>query len=126
MNIRKKIIDHLFIYTIVLCIIISIVVASYRFVIENNYMVYYESECDPYTETCFKSCEDSCTYYVKVKKHAQDVFYQCGKDITDCELASICLQSDRECSVMYCDSKVDSNCESITNSDILLDQIITE
>jgi len=85
--------------------------------------VSYEGECDPKMELCFIGCEnDECTkeyYYTMVQKYAPDVYAQCGEDITDCVEASVCLPSDRECSITYCDPKVDGEnaCEDISLED---------
>lgn len=99
------------------CIIIVACASFYRFIINNDYFVYYESTCDPYVNSCFESCEeDECTYYMKVQKYAPDIYAQCGKDITDCESSSVCLSSDRECSITYCNEEMDDNCKMITPS----------
>ena len=115
MNIKKHFSNHIFFYSIVLCLVITIIASFYRFIIKNDYLVYYESPCDPNTKSCFESCDDNCTYYMKVQKYAPDVFVQCGKDITDCKSASVCLPSDRKCSITYCNPKIDENCDKITN-----------
>lgn len=114
MNIKQHLSKHIFLYTIALCITIMVIVSFYRFIIKNDYLVYYESTCDPYTQSCFESCEGECTYYMKMQKYAPDIYAQCGKDITDCESANACLSSDRKCSITYCDTKIDENCKTIT------------
>ncbi|MCX6754839.1 MAG: hypothetical protein NTU81_03370 [Candidatus Nomurabacteria bacterium] len=37
-----------------------------------------------------------------MQKYSLDLYLECGKDITECKNANICLPSDRECSIMYC------------------------
>lgn len=105
MNFRNYIRDHLFFYPIALGVVIVSVISFYRFIVKNDYLVYYEGACDPYTKLCFKSCDDEgCTYYVKMQKYAPDIYAECGKDVTDCELANTCAPNDRQCSMTYCDA----------------------
>ncbi len=103
---------HPILYIILPLCVIAIVASFYRFMVLRDYMVTYEGVCDPATHSCFLACvDDSCSetyYYSLVQKRSQDVMAQCGPDITDCELASVCVESDRECSIEYCDSSVDT------------------
>ena len=97
------------------------VASFYRFMIEHDYLVGYEGSCDPVSEVCFTACEDdACTeiyYYSNVQKYAPDLVRECGKDITDCEAASMCLPSDHECSVTYCDPETNGDaCEMINEN----------
>ncbi|HYE23135.1 MAG TPA: hypothetical protein VEA92_01630 [Candidatus Paceibacterota bacterium] len=89
-----------------LCLIAGIA-SYYRFIAQADYTVQFEGTCDPEVENCFVACEDDeCTevyYYTLVQKHAADVYAQCGPDITDCEAASVCLETDSTCSIEYCD-----------------------
>lgn len=110
---------NFFFYIITSLIIVVGVISYSRLFINQDYLVEYEGECDPITENCFVGCEDDeCTeeyYYTKIIKYAPDLNQQCGKDITDCESANICLSDDRECSVTYCDIETDKEiCELIT------------
>jgi hypothetical protein len=106
---------------VILFIVIGIIgVASYyRFMINHDYLVSYEGVCNPAVEECFVGCEDEeCAqeyFYSEVQKYAADLYMQCGKDITDCESASVCFQGDRECYVTYCSVEMgDDNCETFT------------
>lgn len=114
MNIKQHFSKHIFLFIIVLCIIITVIVSFYRFIVKNDYMVYYEGTCDPYMQSCFESCDGECTYYMKVQKYAPDIYAQCGKDITNCESANICLSNDRKCSITYCDPTIEESCEKIS------------
>ena len=103
--------NFLFFILTTLLIIIS-VVSFYRFMIKHDYMVSYEGTCNPVNnEKCFVGCEDdACTieyYYTKMLKYEPDLLAECGKDITDCETANICLPNDSNCSVTYCDPEID-------------------
>lgn len=104
---------HFFLYILALSIIVIGVFSYFRFIVNNDYIVEYEGACDPTMEKCFVGCEDdSCTkeyYYSSVQKYVPDLYRECGKDITDCEAASICLPEDLKCSVTYCDSEADGN-----------------
>ena len=105
--------NHQFEYLVIFFLIIISIVSYYRFVIKQDYTVWYERSCDPSIESCFVGCEDEeCTeeyYYSEMHKYAPDLYKQCGKDITDCEEASICLVSDKDCSIIYCDPEMDDN-----------------
>ncbi len=111
--------NRFFYYFIIISIVFAICVSFYRFIIINDYVIYYEGSCDPNTESCFESCDDECFYYKKVKKYAPDIYSECGKDITECESANICLAQDRRCSVVYCNQEIDENCDNIINENIL-------
>ncbi len=114
-----------FLSYILIPLFILLVASSYlRFVVLNDYVVGYESDCDPITNVCFVGCEnEECTkeyYYKKMHKYAPNLYNQCGEDITECEKADVCLQKDDVgCSVMYCDPKVDGNeCENISRESV--------
>ncbi|HRH55615.1 MAG TPA: hypothetical protein PK609_01995 [Candidatus Paceibacterota bacterium] len=98
---------HILAYIILPLIIVSGVASFYRFVVANDYIVEYEGECDPSTESCFEGCEDDeCLEpypYKYMHKYASDVRAECGPDITECEDASVCLVGDEGCSIEYCD-----------------------
>lgn len=110
--------SHIFLFILLPLVIIVGAVSFYRFIIKHDYVVGYEGVCDPYINKCFTGCENNeCAkvyYYSKMKKYAPDLYKQCGENITDCEAASACLQGDRKCSIVYCDTEIgDSNCETI-------------
>ncbi len=113
--------------------IVTVTFASYyRFVINRDYIVEYESTCDSTTEACFSKCEDdTCENkinYLIIRKQANDLYNECGTDITNCEVANKCLISDRDCYVEYCEPKINDNCESAqtTNNDTVeVEQSVT-
>lgn len=90
-------------------------IISYNcFIVNHDYIVEYEGVCDPITEKCFVGYEEGNNgeeeyYYSYVRKYAADLYAQCGKDITDCEAANVCLPEDRECLVVYCETGIDEN-----------------
>lgn len=98
---------HILILVLLPLILVSAAVSYHRFIVMNDYVVEYEGECDPATESCFEGCEDeTCetTYAYKVmQKQASSLRSECGPDISECEDASICLPGDGVCSVEYCD-----------------------
>jgi hypothetical protein len=111
--------EHLFLILIPIVIIVGII--SYnRLIINQDYIVAYEGVCDPNISNCFIGCEDdSCSieyYYSKVQKYAPDLYLECGKDITECENANICLPTDRNCNIIYCDSNIEGDACSILNA----------
>ena len=88
--------------------------------IKHDYVVGYQGVCDPAIGKCFMNCEDdACTkvdYYSEMQKYEPDLYKECGQDITDCAAASMCLLSDRKCSITYCDKKTsdDNNvCQTV-------------
>ena len=104
---------HVFLFVIVPFVLISAGYSYYRFMVAHDYIVGYEGDCDPAVQKCFVGCNDTnqdigtCTDtydYAKMKKYAVDLYAECGKDITDCKDASVCLSQDRDCSITYCDS----------------------
>jgi hypothetical protein len=104
--------EYFFYYLLLVFILITGVFSYFRFIVYHDYVVYYEGECDPTVESCFVGCEDDeCTNeypYSKVQKYAPDVIRECGNYITDCPEANICLPTDQECSITYCDPEIDS------------------
>lgn len=101
--------DHSFSCILVLLIIVAGFFSYHRFITTSDYIVGYQGVCDPARGKCFKSCEDdACTkadYYSEMQKYAPDLYKECGKDITDCATASVCLPSDRKCSITYCNNR---------------------
>ena len=123
MQFRKYILFYIF---SPLCILF--IGASYvRFFITHDYIVAYEGVCDPVVNDCFIGCEDDeCSeeyYYSEVQKYAADLLIQCGKDITNCESANICLPTDdTKCSVTYCNVATgDEACESVSEDSAVTD-----
>lgn len=98
---------HILAAVLVPLMLISGAASYYRFVVANDYIVEYEGECDPASESCFEGCEDDLceeTYpYKLMEKYAADLREACGPDISDCEEANICLPTDSDCEVTYCD-----------------------
>ncbi len=110
--------DHFLAIALVPAIVVIGIISYNKFIVNHDYIVSYEGVCDPSVQQCFIGCEDEeCTeayYYSKVQKYAQDLYAQCGKDITDCKVANECLLGDRKCSVTFCSPEIDgeSTCSS--------------
>ena len=107
---------HILLYALIPLFVITAAFGFTRFLENKDYAVTYESDCDPATESCFIGCEDdSCEvlyYYSYIEKRATDVYAQCGQDITECDAAYMCTESDTYCSITYCDPEVDGDaCE---------------
>lgn len=109
--------EHVFSYTLAALFIFIVTVSYHRFMISRDYLVGYESECDPLAQSCFTGCEDDkCSeiyYYAHAIKYARDLHTQCGSDITDCEAARVCFPEETRCSITFCEPK-EADCESIT------------
>jgi hypothetical protein len=122
MKLKVNLNTHFFLYIMVLLVIIVIFVSFYRFVIKQDYFVWYEGACDPAIESCFVGCEDDdCTneyYYSQIHKYAPDLYEKCGEDITDCPEANMCLATDRECFIIFCNPEVGSDVCAVSAQDI--------
>lgn len=110
--------EHFLSNILILACLLAITASLSRFVIAQDYIVEYDGECDPYTQSCFVGCvDDECTeeyYHTWVRKNATDVYDQCGPDVSGCAEASICLATDTDCEVIYCSpdtSLYDEVCE---------------
>lgn len=114
--------DYFFSLILVASIIVVSIFSFYRFIIKQDYIVSYEGKCEITSNNCFLECDnDSCTenhYYSKMQKYAPDLYNECGKDITDCANANICLPNDQKCSITYCDPENDGDtCKKATPSE---------
>jgi hypothetical protein len=113
--------EHLLFCVLAPLVIVIGVISYYRFMVSQDYVVAYEGVCDPAQEKCFINCEDNaCTkmdYYSNMLKYAPDLYAECGKDITGCDAANVCLPSDRKCSITYCDPKIDGDDTCSTSAD---------
>lgn len=112
--------SHTLLYFLVLSIFITSVASYYRFIIRSDFIVEYESICDPTTERCFVKCGDNgCAekhYYFNVRKYAPELYSECGNDITGCKSATTCLSDDHGCLITYCDLRISgNNCSSLVN-----------
>ncbi len=113
---------HFLLYILSLLILLLVSASFYRFIILQDYIVVFEGSCDPLTENCFIGCNnDECTdvyYFVKVQRHASELYGVCGTDITDCDLANTCtVKSETSCSVTPCDLLIDGDsCEMLTDT----------
>lgn len=119
--------SHFLMYTLVPLFIICVGAAFFRFMVVHDYLVAYEGECDPMTESCFIGCEDDeCTetyYYMEVEKYAPDLLKQCGDHIEECEAANVCIPiHDTQCSITYCDPVTDGDsCETLPEEGVIDD-----
>ena len=125
--------DNILLFTLTPLIVLFIGASYMRFIVMHDYMVEYESECDPATSVCFIGCEDEeCTteyYYSKIQKYAPDIFAQCGADITDCENANVCLDDENKCSITLCDPTTDGEeCELFDENNFFesIEETVTE
>ena len=117
--------DHILTYTLMPLVIWVVVFSYYRFIIKHDYVVGYQGTCDLATGKCFMSCnDDACTqpnYYSEMRKYEPDLYKECGQDITNCDVASVCLPSDRKCSITYCNkstSDKDNPCQKPIDTQI--------
>ncbi len=92
---------------IILLMVLLTASAFYRFIIMQDYLVAYEGDCEPSTQSCFVYCEDDeCIepfYYSIIERRAYEVYEKCGADVTLCDDAYICPDNVAECEIIYCD-----------------------
>lgn len=112
-------------YTLFFALLVLTAGASFfRFVIKKDYLVSFETECDPLTQNCFIGCDDDCNneYYFSITEGgAYELYKNCGKDVSSCEYAQTCNHdTNANCSTSYCDPEIDGeeSCETITNNEI--------
>ena len=105
MHFRK----HILLYTLLPLLVITTTVSYYHFIVTSEYVVQYEGECDPKTESCFEGCEDdtceSIYPYKIIERQASSILSLCGPDITDCPDANVCTNDEMECRIEYCDQE---------------------
>ncbi len=109
----------LFMITILLIIIVSIV-TYYSIFISHNYVITFEVPCDPNLESCFvvgcdstqsEDCKtNSSDYYKLIERKASDVM-KCGSENFEC---LVCKESEINCNVILCDPQdVESICSNL-------------
>lgn len=118
--IKNHIKSHFFFYIITLFLFFLTSASILRFIILQDYIVSYEGECDPETESCFMYCEDeNCTdpsYYTIIERHARELRETCGPDVTTCDQAYSCAGDD-SCRVIYCNpDNEDEICDNINST----------
>lgn len=114
--------SHILLFTIVPLFILFVAASYVRFMIQLDYLVSYEGECDPYTESCFLYCEDEeCSdpfYYTTIERQAKEIYDRCGLDVSECEEAQTCQSDVAVCNITYCDiNDPQTECETLNNED---------
>lgn len=110
----KTLQKYFFVIILLLLVVFSVSMSFVRFFVSYDYMVSYETDCNPETHSCFIGCEDDdCVdeyYYAVIEKYAKQLRQQCGKNIIGCESAETCQIADgNRCSIEYCDGEVEEN-----------------
>ncbi len=113
--------ESIFYFSVFVLILLSFFATYYKYGILKDYIVAYEAECDPSTESCYVGCsDDNCesNYYFKIiEKKAFDLFRSCGNAVINCDDAQFCSESDSFCNVIICtpDSTTGEECYSFDN-----------
>lgn len=114
-----------FLYTVVLLFIFMVAGSFYRFVVLQDYIVSFEGDCDPYTESCYVECEDDeCTeeyYFTIIERMAYEIRDLCGSDVLECDAAYECQPDVAFCEISYCDPDEEDSCEHLEASDRIND-----
>lgn len=103
--------------------LLLVVAASYvRFFILQDYLIAYEGECDPATQSCYVWCEDteseeSCSYYSVIERKAYEIAKKCDLDLSECDAAYACQEDVAICLISYCEPSVDGeeSCDTINS-----------
>ncbi|MAZ56676.1 hypothetical protein CL653_02710 [bacterium] len=116
--------NNILLFTILPILILSIAASYLRFMVLYDYLVTYEGPCDPEVEVCFEYCEteecDDPFYYSWIEREASELIAICGElDILSCDASQECQISDKTCSISFCNSTVDTNCEDTGNNPAL-------
>jgi len=109
-------------YTILTLTILAVAASYYRFMVLQDYLVSYEGDCDPYTESCYVYCEDEeCSepfYYSIIERNAAEIYARCGADVTTCDAAYACQPDVDVCTITFCNGATDGDeCETLTERD---------
>jgi hypothetical protein len=116
---------HIFAYTLIPLTVMLVSASFYRFIVLHDYLVSYEIDCDPSSESCFIGCEDDeCTaeyFYALIERRADDIYNLCGPNIVECEAALECSQSSTHCNITYCNPDIDEEgtCSTIHSENSL-------
>lgn len=113
---------YILLYTLAPLLVLTVGASYVRFMVQYDYLVTYEGECDPYTQICFEYCEDEkCDepiHYTWIERDAAILKQICGDhSILDCEAAMSCLPDENRCSISFCDSTIDEDCEQLSSQD---------
>lgn len=116
-TIKNKPLTYLFVPLLILMVGTS----YFRFVVIKDYLVSYETDCEPSEQSCYVGCDnDDCSeiyHYAIITRQAKTIENLCGVDITDCSAANSCTNSETSCLIEYCDeSEGFYSCDEINNS----------
>lgn len=115
--------NHFFSITIFVLFVLLLGGSYVRFMVQQDYLVSYEGDCDPHTESCYEGCEDdACTetyYYSVIERQAAELYALCGPDISECDAAYECEPGVAICSISYCDPEEEGEdvCVNVTESE---------
>lgn len=98
----------------VLLLVTSVGVAYYRYMVQENFLVKYQTPCDPVVESCFvyecdpeaEECtgnpEEDTTYYSLMYRLAKNI-PACDVNVErDCDSAYICPIGEEKCEIVVC------------------------
>jgi hypothetical protein len=111
--------EKILIFVVVLLLVLTAGASFYRFAIQKDYVVSYEGDCNPETESCYVDCEDDeCTseyYFTVIERMAWEIYELCGPDVSECDEAYECQSNVDYCEITYCDSEIEDvgTCDDI-------------
>jgi len=110
--------SKLLIAIVTLLILISILITFWRIMIQRDYIIENQIDCDPYTEKCFIwECDpastvegEACTgdpemdiwYYAVAQRKAANIPFCNPEEDENC-VPFECLEGEKDCSVTFCD-----------------------
>lgn len=114
---------HFFLYIILVLTVFAVAASFTRFLSQQDYLVSYEGDCDPYTESCYVcGPDDGCDevfYYSVIERYASEIHALCGPDVTVCDDAYYCGESVEHCEIFFCDPIIDGEeyCDDLPAGD---------
>ncbi len=118
---RLSVLKNFFFSITIFIFLILLLGASYvRFILNTDYLVLFEGECDPSVASCYQGCNDNdCNdiyYYKLIERDATELYQLCGPSVVDCDKAYTCDNSEKTCNILYCNSTEEDDCVTLTET----------
>ncbi len=115
--------SKLFLIIFSLLLIGSVSLTFWRIIINKDYIISAEQDCDPYTEACFiytcdpeqdttcsKDPAEQTSYYKLIHKNAKNIPF-CNAQKDECPAKLSCEEGEAECEYIYCSPETATNGE---------------
>ncbi len=120
----------------VLLVLTSVGVAYYRYMVQENFLVKYQTPCDPALESCFvyecdpeaEECtgnpEEDTTYYSLMYRLAKNI-PACDVNVEgDCDAAYTCAAGEQKCEMVVCndDTSLEEEASCTNPEDFVIEE----